>query len=240
MTSDLQQPAVGAGAKGLRRYIGPKRLLLLAVYALVGGLAWHSWKNGNLSHQVVIDFIAGNPISAPLVFICTYAVVVVFMIPSLPLNLGAGYLWGPLLGSIYTTIGCTIGSAIAFQFARSAFGQPFTRSFDNNLLAWLSAKIAKSGWKVVAFVRINPAFPSGPINYLLGLTSVSLLDFLWATLVFPYPLSYGFAYLGYSVGGLVLDGDSQRLVQLVIAASFIFCVVFVGRLVYKSYLGTKL
>lgn len=242
MPMDFESPqlATSAGPRGLRRYLGPKRLLLLSVYLMMGGLIWYLWRTGTLTHQSVIGFIGANPVSAPVVFILVYATVVVFMIPSLPLNLGAGYLWGPFLGCLYTTLGFTIGSVVAFSLARSTFGQPFTRTFDNTLLNWLSRQTSDKGWKVVAFVRLNPAFPSGPVNYLLGMTSISLVDFAWASMIFPLPLSYGIAYLGKSAGGLILDGDSQRLVQLIVAASVLFCVMYAGRIAYRQYLGKTL
>src|SRR4249919_2148560 len=54
----------------------------------------------------------------------------------------------------------------------------------------------QGGWKFVAFARINPIIPTGPLNYLLGLTSLSNRGFLWATFVFLLPPSIAIAYIG--------------------------------------------
>jgi len=222
-------------AKGLRRFIGPKRLVLLAFYCVLGAAMWYYWRTGVLSPEHVLGYIARNPVAAPFVFIVFYALVVLFMVPSLPLNLGAGYLWGPLLGSVYTLIGCTLGSVLAFLFARTALGQPLARRFDNNILQWLAVQIATKGWQVVAFIRINPAFPSGPANYLLGLTSISFASFFWATLVFLYPLCLAFAFVGKTAGGLILEGDAKSLAQFIIAAALTVCVLIAGRVAYKHF-----
>jgi len=220
---------------GFRKYFGPKRALLLVLYGIMAAIIWYYWKAGILSPDNLMRYIARNPIAAPVLFIAAYAVTVVFMVPSLPLNIGAGYLWGPLLGSIYTLAGCTLGSVIAFIFARTAIGQPFARRFDNNILQWLVQQLADNGWKIVAFVRMNPAFPSGPANYLFGLTSISFKEYFWSTLLFPYPLCFAFAYIGDSAGSMLLDGNTKRMIQLVISVAATVSLSIAGWFVYKTY-----
>ncbi|MDR3640914.1 MAG: TVP38/TMEM64 family protein [Humidesulfovibrio sp.] len=232
---NTQQASSGAAKGTLRKYIGPKRLCLLVGYACIAAFAWHYWRIGILTPENVLLFISKNSITAPVLFIVAYALIVVFMIPSLPLNLGAGFLWGPFLGSIYTLIGCTLGSTVAFLFARTALGQPLARKFDNNILQWLMGQISKKEWQVVAFIRVNPAFPSGPVNYLLGLTSISFKHYFWASLVASYPLCLAFAYVGEAAGGIMLHGAAKQFVQLLLAVSITVCVGIAGRITYKYY-----
>lgn len=235
MSAPERPTDTSAQPKGLRRFIGPKRLVLLLFYCVLGAAIWHYWRTGILSPESVLGYIARNPVSAPFLFIAFYALIVLFMVPSLPLNLGAGYLWGPFLGSVYTLIGCTLGSVLAFLCARTTLGQPLARRFDNNILQWLAVQIANKGWQVVAFIRINPAFPSGPANYLLGLTSISFANFFWATLIFPYPMCLAFAFVGKTAGGLILEGDAKSLAQFIIATALMISVMIVGRVAYKHY-----
>ncbi|GAB6125363.1 TVP38/TMEM64 family protein [Humidesulfovibrio idahonensis] len=230
-----EQNSPRAAKSGLRRFIGPKRLCLLLIYALVAAVLWYYWKIGALTPEVVLRYVAQNNVAAPVLFIAAYALVVFFMIPSLPLNLGAGLLWGAFWGSVYTLIGCTVGSVVAFLFARTALGQPLARKFDNNILQWLATQVSQNGWKVVAFIRINPVFPSGPVNYLLGLTSLSFRHYFWATLIFPYPLCLAFAYVGEAAGGIILGGEAQRLTQLIVAVSLTVCIAIAGYTAFKHY-----
>jgi len=218
-----------------RKIFGLKRFFVLALYGTFSAVIWYYWKSGILSPENLLRSIAAYPIIAPALFIVAYAVIVVFMVPSLPLNIGAGFLWGPFLGSLYTLIGCTLGSTLSFIFARSTLGQPFARRFDNNILQWFVKQLSCNGWRVVAFVRMNPAFPSGPANYLFGLTSISFKEYFISTLVFPYPLCLAFSYVGESAGGVLLDGDAKRAVQLIIAVTATLCISVAGWLAYKQY-----
>lgn len=233
-SQDSQQPTGGrVGPTGMRRYFGPKRATALLVFFLAGAWVWRAWKSGEFDPRMMQGLVAAHPVLAPVLFVLGYALVVVFMVPSLPLNLGAGFLWGSLWGGVYTTLGASLGALIAFLSVRTTFGQPLSRRFDNKLLDWLARHTQEHGWKVVAFVRLNPAIPSGPVNYLFGLTGISCLEFSWATLVFLFPFSYAFAFLGYCVGGLVLEGNVQLLVKLVLVCSAIVCAVVIGRAAYR-------
>jgi uncharacterized membrane protein YdjX (TVP38/TMEM64 family) len=125
-----------------------------------------------------------------------YAVFVIASLPSLPLNLAAGFFWGGLLGGVYSTLAVTIGGWISFVVARWLIGQPLAEKFDNKWAGEVQREFNRSGWKFVAFARSNPIIPTGPLNYLLGLTSLSNAGFLWATFVFLLPPSIAVAYIG--------------------------------------------
>jgi uncharacterized membrane protein YdjX (TVP38/TMEM64 family) len=60
----------------------------------------------------------------------------------------------------------------------------------------------------VAFLRLNPVVPKGPINYFLGLTSVRLLPYAAATLAFLTPPSLLVAWIGKEAGSIPLAGSS--------------------------------
>ena len=82
----------------------------------------------------------------------------------------------------------------------------------------------------MAFVRLNPLFP-GPVNFLFGLTSMTLWTFFWSTTVFLIPLTVAFSVLGSSVGALLLDRSiaTLRNALLLTGASIAFvalCVLF--------------
>lgn len=227
-----------SGATSLRRFIGPKRATLLVLFILFACAAWYLRQRGLLTHEFIRHVAVEHPVLAPLLFMFIYAATVLFMIPSLPLNIGAGFLWGPLLGSVYALIGSTSGCMLAFLFARTAVGQPFARHFDNRLLDWLAAELsAKGGWRVVAFVRINPAFPCGPTNYLFGLTGLPLWTYAWGTVLFMYPLCLGFATLGHVVGDFTLDADWSRVVQVIIVVSGIVALAVLGRMLFRLRCG---
>ncbi|MBI5519680.1 MAG: TVP38/TMEM64 family protein [Desulfovibrio sp.] len=192
-----------------------RRLVLVVLFIVLAGLAWRLWDQNLLSSSGVIEAVRTYPLLAPLAFIGLYALTMLFLLPTLPLNLGAGFLWGAGLGALYSLLGSSLGCILAFVFARTAFGQPFARGFNSPLLQRISGSLERSPWKAVAFVRLNPAVPTSVVNFLLGLTSLKLWTYAWGTLLFSAPLCYVFSYLGQQTGGFMLDGDTSRLVRLV-------------------------
>lgn len=182
--------------RGLRRYIGPKRVILLLGLIAFVFLAWDYYRAGALSPAVIEQYRDNHPVGAVMLFILLYAISVIASLPSLPLNLAAGFFWGGLVGGVYSTLGVTIGGWASFAAARWLVGQPLAGKFDNKWASRVQEEFNHGGWKFVAFARINPIIPTGPLNYLLGLTSLSNIGFLWATFVFLLPPSIAVAYIG--------------------------------------------
>lgn len=182
--------------RGIRRYIGPKRVILLMGLIAFVFWAWESYRTGSLSPILIEQYRENHPVGAVTLFILIYAISVIASLPSLPLNLAAGFFWGGLLGGAYSTVGVTIGGWVSFAVARWLIGQPLAENFDNKWVSKVQREFGQGGWKFVAFARINPIIPTGPLNYLLGLTSLSNRGFLWATFIFLLPPSIAVAYIG--------------------------------------------
>ena len=51
---------------------------------------------GYISPEQVMGFLQAHSTLAPVLFIALYAVLPSLMLPTLPLAIGAGFLWGPL------------------------------------------------------------------------------------------------------------------------------------------------
>jgi len=145
----------------LRRFIGPKRIMILTVLAVLIGIAWYLRHQGWLDPSAIQRLIEHYPVTAPIVFAAIYAIAMLSALPTLPVNLAAGLFWGPLLGGLYSTSGATIGAAAAFLLTRSVLGQPLARRFDNRVIAEIQREFEAKGWLFLAFVRLNPIFPTG-------------------------------------------------------------------------------
>lgn len=182
--------------RGLRRYIGPKRIILLIILIITLLVAWRYYRNGVLSPAVIQHYYQEHPFLAVILYMSIYALSVVSALPSLPLNLAAGYFWGGFVGGLYATIGVTVGSWISFAIARWLFGQPLAEKFDIKWVSKVQMEFEKFGWRFVAFARINPIIPTGPLNYLLGLTSISNRQFILPTFIFLLLPSILISYIG--------------------------------------------
>jgi uncharacterized membrane protein YdjX (TVP38/TMEM64 family) len=182
--------------KGIRRYIGPRRIILLLALTAFVIWIWDYYSSGALSPEIIEHYRDQYPEGAILLFVLIYAVSVIAALPSLPLNLAAGFFWGGLLGGVFSAIAVTLGGWVSFLVARWLIGQPLSENFEHKWVAKVQEEFSRNGWKFVAFARINPIIPTGPLNYLLGLTSLSNRGFLWATFIFLLPPSIAVAYIG--------------------------------------------
>lgn len=184
---------------------------------------------------IAFSYIEAHPVLSPIVFILLYSVCIFFVVPSLPFNLAAGFLWGPLLGSVIALGGSVFGSMCAFLFARTALGQPLAEQYDNALISWMQQKLEEMGWGVIGFMCVNPAIPLGPQNFVFGLTSMKFSTFTWATTLFLYPPVLAICYLGNATGQLALVGDYKRAFELVLMASAAVTALVVIRIVMKRF-----
>lgn len=173
-----------------------RRLVPLVCLLLLLGLAWYLAGSGQLSPAAVAQARRDHPVAAWLLFVGVYAVSVITALPSLPLNLAGGYFWGGIAGGITSAVGVTLGGWVSFALARHVIGQPLERKFGNRWAELVRQEFTRGGWKFVAFARINPIIPTGPLNYLLGLTALSHRSFLLVTFTFLLPPSIAMAYIG--------------------------------------------
>lgn len=196
-----------------KRFIFACGLLLLAIAGVLLKQA------GYLAPEAIFGFLDSHPLLAPLAFLGLLVAMTLLLLPTLPLNLGAGFLWGPYWGGFYTVAGASVGAALAFLISRYLAADLVNRHFRHRTLVWLLEEVRRQNWKVVAFTRINPIFPTAPLNYFFGLTAIPFWSYLLATVVFIAPMAFLFAYLGDSVGGFLLRGDAYRFVQNILGAS---------------------
>ncbi|GGB13575.1 TVP38/TMEM64 family protein [Brucella endophytica] len=176
---------------------------------------------------------------AIILFTLICAVSTIVALPSLPLNLAAGFFWGGLFGGIYATIGATIGGWISFLIARWLVGQPLAGRFENKWAIRVQREFEGNGWKFVAFARINPIIPTGPLNYLLGITSLSNRSFLLATFVFLSPPAIAVAYIGdtlqtFTAQQAGVNEIIRGILMVSAAATFLMLARFASKFIRKD------
>ncbi len=209
--------------KGVSRFVGRKRLLFVLTLVVLLSLTWHYYKSGAFDPILIEQYKAQHPILAVLLFLAIYAISVITALPSLPLNLAAGFFWGGVLGGIYSAVGVTLGGLISFLIARWAIGQPLADKFGNQWFSKVQSEFARNGWKFVAFARVNPIIPTGPLNYLLGLTSLSTFSFLWVSFVFLLPPSILVAYIGDTMQTFVAhEAEVKMVIRAILVVSAVF------------------
>lgn len=99
-------------------------------------------------------------------------------IPGEVTGLLGGYLYDNVLGIIYSTIGLTIGSYIAFAISR-AYGRPLVDRFVNKSnMARFEYLLHHKGAFLVFLLFLIPGTPKDALCYVLGLGHLSTMEFI--------------------------------------------------------------
>ena len=116
---------------------------------------------------------------SPLAFILLQVVqVVVAPIPGAPVGFLGGYLFGVKWGFIYSMVGLTIGSWIAFRIARFFEKRLLQKIVSSKKLKKFDYLMEHEGVILSFFLFLIPGFPKDALCYILGLTHMSLVFFL--------------------------------------------------------------
>ena len=125
-----------------------------------------------------------------------YIVAVVFILPGSWLSLLAGFLYGPLLGTLIVFISAFLGATISFFLSKKLFFlrvQDIISKFSK--LSLLEKVISKGGLKLIVLTRLSPLFPFSLLNYFYGINKISYKNFA-ISLFCILPGSYLYCSLG--------------------------------------------
>lgn len=177
--------------------------------------------SGAVSIEVVVRTLEAYPLIAPVIFVLIYFAMTAVLIPTLPMNLVAGFLWGTIGGGLITLTAVGLGAACTFLLARHFGEKHLGRWLQFRAWRWLDKEVSRKGWIVVAFTRISPVFPTAVLNYLYGITNVKFWPYFVATLVGLAPWALFFAAMGSAARGVLLDARGKELLQEVFVVSLV-------------------
>jgi len=144
------------------------------------------------------------------VFVLLYIVATVAFLPGSLLTLGAGFVFGVVQGSILVFVGATLGATAAFLVGRYlARGWVAKKIEGNQKFASIDRAVGKEGLKIVLLTRLSPVFPFNVLNYAMGLTRVTLRDYVLAS-VGMIPGTVAYVYFGSLLGSLAQIGTEAQ------------------------------
>jgi len=147
-----------------------------------------------VAEQYVLD--AG--VLGPIVYITVMIIaIVVSPIPSSPLAIFAGTVFGLWWGMLWTMIGAVLGAVIAFYIAR-ILGRPLVLRFvSKKELNAVEQRFPEHhiAWGIF-FSRLLPLPFFDAVSYAAGLTRISIKNFFLATAFGLIPLVFIFSYFG--------------------------------------------
>ncbi len=150
--------------------------------------------------QWMVDFIhwaKGMGAAGGALYAVVYIIGTALFFPGLPLTLGAGFLYGAVIGTLVVSPASVAGATLAFLIARYLARDWVTRRIKKYpQAAAMDRAIEKSGFKAVVLLRLQPVLPFNILNYALGLTSIRLRDYMLASWIGMFPATVLYVYLG--------------------------------------------
>ncbi len=148
----------------------------------------------------IVDFIhwvKGMGATGGALYALAYIAGTALFFSGLPLTLGAGFVYGAVIGTLVVSPASVAGACLAFLIARY-----FARDWVARRLkkypqaAAIDRAIAKNGFKVVILLRLQPVVSFNMLNYGLGITRIRLRDYALASWIGMFPATVLFVYLG--------------------------------------------
>jgi uncharacterized membrane protein YdjX (TVP38/TMEM64 family) len=210
----------------MNRTVASRALLFVALGVAVA----IAYTQRHLLDTVALErWVAGAGMLGPAVYMAIYAAATVLFVPGSVITLAGGALFGPVWGTLYSLTGATIGASAAFFIARY-LASDWVSSKATGWMKQIVDGVEAEGWRFVAFARLMPLFPFNLLNYVLGLTRVSPVQYIVASYVFMFPGAFAYTYLGYA-GREALGGGEEVLRKGLLALALLAVVAFLPRLI---------
>lgn len=175
---------------------------LVVALAVAIGIVWLGWEIHEAGHFSRARLVAvaddAGALAPLLVGGAMVLAVVIGPIPTVPIAIAAGVLFGPGLGMAVVMAGALTGAVASFWIARLA-GRPVAE----RLLGGHAHFCARCGdhllfWSVLG-ARLVPVISFALVSYAAGLTAITTRAFAVATAIGMLPMTYVYVVLGASV-----------------------------------------
>jgi len=132
---------------------------------------------------------------APVAFMLLYAVSVIALVPASVLTMAGGAVFGLARGIAFSFIGALLGSTVAFLLGRYVARRLIERKLATMpRFAAIDRAVSAQGRRIVFLLRLSPIVPFNFLNYALGITRISIKDFVIASAgTLPGAVMYAYA-----------------------------------------------
>ena len=180
---------VGVFATGLHRQ--------LSLEALRENIGW-------LDAQVAQNFLA-----VFFGYILLYAAATAFMVPGGILTIAGGVLFGvtfglPLMSTLATVVGATLGASILFLAAKTSLGGPL-RKIAGPFLERMESEFNRSPVSYMFVLRLVPAVPFAVANIAPALLGAKYREYLLTTFFGIIPGTMAYSWVGAGAAEFIRD-----------------------------------
>ena len=156
---------------------------------------------GGIDSQQLQAYLNKTGIFAPIIYIVIYTICTLLILPSTPLNLTGGAIFGLWKGTLWTTIAALVAAIAAFAFTRTLGRELIAQKLAGRWQA-VEAEIRLGGLFYVFAIRLLPIIPYGLVNFVAGLTSIRFKDYFIGTLLGTVPGVLPFVMMGAGISQL--------------------------------------
>ena len=174
-------------------------LILTIICILVTGLGM--FLLGGIDRQQLQIWLETMGIFAPIIYVILYTTGTLLILPSTPLNLTGGAIFGIWWGTLWTTVAALVAAIVAFIFTRTVGRDLISKKFAGR---WetIDAEIHHGGLFYMFAIRLLPIIPYGLVNFAAGLTSIRFKDYFIGTLLGTLPGVLPFVMMGAGINQL--------------------------------------
>ena len=159
--------------------------------------------------------------------------VIVAVIPGEPMEIGAGYAFGAVEGTILCLVGTAIGSSLVFLFTKNLGIRMVEAFISREKLQSLKFLQNAERLNFVLFLAfLIPGTPKDILTYFAGLTPIRLRTFLLLTTLARIP-----SVVSSTLGGNALGTENYGMAVVVFLVTAVISAV--GALIYKQHTQKK-
>jgi len=214
---------------------GSKLPALLFWAGLIVTYNWYASSQGLTPLQAVQELLEfmQNGFWGVLIFILLYAIRPLILFPATLLTLAGGFVFGPVLGVLYTIIASNISSTIAFYVGRY-FGEGlFKDDGSDGLLQRYARRLRENSFETVMTMRFI-FLPYDAVSYLAGFLRIKFIPFILATALGSIPGTIAFVGFGASVESFDGGIPSLNPVTLGVSVAIFIISIALSRLFKKK------
>jgi uncharacterized membrane protein YdjX (TVP38/TMEM64 family) len=208
--SDTSQPQRAKIARHLP-------LIGILVVAVIGAITLRDYLSFETladNREALIALRDSHYLLTVLVFITAYVVMVSFSLPGASIaTLTGGFLFGTILGVVFTVTAATIGATFIFLAARHGFGDTMGRKLEasQGTIKKIKDGIDENQWSMLFVIRLVPAVPFFVANLVPAFMQVPLHRYVISTFFGIIPGSLVYNSVGAGLGTFFARGESPDL-----------------------------
>lgn len=150
---------------------------------------------GGLNPEQIQAWLKKMGIWAPIIYIILYTIGTILILPSTPLNLSGGTLFGIWWGTLWTTVAAIVAAVVSFAFTRTIGRDYIAKKLAGRWEA-IDAEMRQGGLFYMFAIRLLPIIPYGIVNFAAGLTSIRFRDYFIGTTLGTVPGILPFVMMG--------------------------------------------